>query len=157
MLLPAATGLLFVLMAISHHTLITALALAGTATSLAVLYAVNAPAALSRLSPGSQSNCDTVAGFNVYLCTALSPDMRYRCQGSIAHIGWCHHDGLEWRGEAWAVGSEDRTAFPPQIGGSEATTKALRLRPRLPRTALWAALIFMAAINSYELSTVTGG
>ena len=147
---------MFVLMAIAHHTIVTLLALAGIALMLGVTWTVNAPPAAEKAVPELYAACDTLAGLQVYLCTALSPDMTYRCEGKIAHNGWCHHGGLEWRDDVWAVGSEDRTAMPPQSNGSEAATTALRLRQRMPRPALWAAIIFMAAVNSHELSMLRG-
>jgi hypothetical protein len=88
-------------------------------------------------------------------CDSLSPDGKYRCMDTMAHNGWCHNRDIEWRYEAWAIGSDDHTRHdaPPQVREADTVVGKTGTRKRLPRAIIVAGLVAIAMVYSFAYDT----
>ena len=86
-------------------------------------------------------------------CDSTSPDGVYRCTLHMAHNGWCENGNVEWRYEAWAIGSDDNTraASPPILVAEP--QQAVQQRTRIPRPVFWIGILLLAGTANFAYDT----
>lgn len=122
--------------------MIAVLALAGVLSIFGVLWAINAPEPPRRDSPR-------------WHCDSMSPDGKYQCMESMAHLGWCRNGDIEWRYESWAVGGDDDThAATPPLRRADQTERLLDTRARrsrrIPRPVFWVGLLLVVGVANLD-------
>jgi len=122
-------------------TSVILLTVAGVLVLLSVVWVVNQP-----VKPRTVQEFD---------CDAVSPDGKYRCMDEMAHAGWCHNGDIEWRYDAWAIGSDDYTRqdAPPQMA-EFITAPITKTRKRIPRLAVAAGVLAVLVVYNLAYDTV---
>ena len=116
------------------------LALAGVLLLWGVIWSVHAPV----LDIKPQFYCDSV-----------SPDGKYRCMDTMAHVGWCHNRDIEWRYESWAIGGDDNTRQAQEPEQRDTPTYAVTGKSkRLSWPVIAAGVIVVMAVFNFAYDTM---
>ena len=113
------------------------LTILGVAAIWAVLWVINGP---QEKSP--EFHCDSV-----------SPDGKYPCMESMAHVGWCHNGDIEWRYESWAIGEDDDTRYAVEPEQVDPPTQVISRKRRLPRSAIALGVLAVMSVFNYTHDT----